>query len=82
MGDFNSIVNLELDRMQNTERRGIKRSPLLNWLKRQDFQDTFRFINPRAEEYTWSNGETSTRIDQIWVSDNVLNVINNAITYD
>lgn len=69
MGDFNSILDSELDRTQNIERKWLKKDLLLNWLQRQEFQDSFRTMYPKAKKFTWSNGETSTRIDQIWVSE-------------
>src|SRR5690242_5331563 len=67
MGDFNSIIDTELDRTPKL--KYIKQDPFLNWLQRQEFANAFRTIYPKSRKYTWSNGDTSTRIDQIWVSD-------------
>ena len=67
MGDFNSIIDAELDRTPKL--KYIKQDPFLNWLQRQEFANAFRTIYPKSRKYTWSNGDTSTRIDQIWVSD-------------
>ena len=67
IGDFNSIIDPELDRSPIL--RQIKQDPLLNWLQKQEFLDAFRTIYPRTKRFTWTNGDTSTRIDQIWVSE-------------
>src|ERR1043165_3950608 len=38
-------------------------------MRKQDFCDTFRNMHPTNQEYTWSNGEATTRIDYIWISE-------------
>jgi transposase len=35
------------------------------------YEEVFRSCNPTARKYTWSNGITQTRIDQIWVSNRI-----------
>jgi exonuclease III len=71
LGDFNSISNPELDKSHYQNTSSVKPSPIINWLKKQEFVDTFRTINPRSKEYSWTNGEVSTRIDYIWISEDL-----------
>src|SRR6185437_12780085 len=39
------------------------------WLQKQSFTDTYRALYLFGKKFTWSNTSTSTRIDQIWVSE-------------
>ena len=67
MGDFNDIRSRELD--QNKEGSGRKQTlPLLRWLENSSLEDLFRKSHPYKKEFTWSNGNSSTRIDYIWAS--------------
>jgi exonuclease III len=67
MGDFNDIRSKELD--QNKEFSSRKQTlPLLRWLDSSDLEDVFRKVHPYEKVYTWSNNESSTRIDYIWAS--------------
>jgi hypothetical protein len=68
MGDFNEVVDADLDRSHSRKQRLNKQDPLINWLKRQDFQDAFRMVNPKQQEFSWSRGEVSSRIDFIWLA--------------
>src|SRR6185436_9959982 len=38
-------------------------------MKKQNFRDMYRDMHPTNQEYTWSNGEAATRIDYIWISE-------------
>src|ERR1043165_9495568 len=67
MGDFNHTANNILDR-QHPQAANFKRLPIFNWMKKQDFSDTYRDMHPTSQKYTWSNKEAATRIDYIWVS--------------
>jgi exonuclease III len=68
MGDFNHTANNILDRQQ-LQSASFKRLPIFNWMKKQNFTDTYRDMHPTSQEYTWSNKEAATRIDYIWVSE-------------
>ena len=70
MGDFNRIPNKLLDKSSQTT--NLKRCSLFTWMEKKSFVNAFRRLNPRARKYTWSNGHTSTRIDQIWLSENLM----------
>ncbi|CAG8833978.1 862_t:CDS:2, partial [Gigaspora margarita] len=39
---------------------------------RQNFVETFRFLNSDTQAYTWLNGSTATRINQIWISEGLI----------
>ncbi|CAG8808493.1 22253_t:CDS:1, partial [Gigaspora margarita] len=69
MGDFNAILNEKLDRSSSRESKSFKPDPLHIWLQKQSFIDTYCALYPFEKKCTWSNTSTSTRIDQIWVSE-------------
>jgi len=50
-GDFNHTVDNVLDR-QHPQTTNYKRLPLFNWLKKQDFVDSYRSLHPTREAYT------------------------------
>jgi hypothetical protein len=68
MGDFNHTVNNIIDR-QHSQSENFKRLLIFNWMRKQNFIDTYRNMHPTSQEYTWSNKEAATRIDYIWVSE-------------
>jgi hypothetical protein len=68
MGDFNHTADNILDR-QHPQAANFKRLPIFNWMKKQDFSDTYRDMHPTSQKYTWSNEEAATRIGYIWVSE-------------
>jgi exonuclease III len=63
-GDFNHTANNVLDR-QHPQPVNFKRLPIFNWIRKQDFCDTYRDMHPMCQKYTWSNEEAATRIDYI-----------------
>jgi hypothetical protein len=77
LGDFNSIVDPNLDR--NPPKKVNHNNEVIKLLLNFGFHDTYRSRNPRERQYTWKrnskktedNGcetETETRIDFIWAS--------------
>jgi len=50
MGDFNSVVDVNLDRLMKSRKNQPKPNPFLSWLERQEFRDAFRLINPESKE--------------------------------
>ena len=50
MSDFNSIVDVNLDRLTKLKKKQPKPNLLLGWLERQEFKDVFRLINPELKE--------------------------------
>ena len=82
MGDFNAIIDQDLDRTPPLQGKKLKIDPLHKWLIKQNFADTFRVLNPITSEFTWSNGHTETRIDQIWVSEMLIGSLHAANIID
>ena len=76
MGDFNHIVNPAIDKQPST--KICKKLRLHTWLRSQNFIDTYRYWNRESRKFTWSNGSTATRIDQIWVSEKLKNRVKKA----
>ena len=70
LGDFNHTANNVLDR-QHPQSESFKRLPIFNWMKKQNFSDTYRDMHPTSQEYTWTNGEAATRINYIWISEDL-----------
>src|ERR1043165_7654942 len=68
MRDFNHTANNILDRQQ-PQSASFKRLLIFNWMKKQDFIDTYRDMHLTSQEYTWSSKEAATRINYIWVSE-------------
>ena len=73
MGDFNSVVDVNLDRLTKSKKKQPKLNPLLDWLERQEFKDVFRLINPESKEVSWSGRGSGSRIDYIWVTEELAN---------
>ncbi|CAG8844006.1 613_t:CDS:2, partial [Gigaspora margarita] len=48
-----------------------KKLRLYTWLRLQNFIDIYRYWNYESKKFTWSNGYIATRIDQIWISENL-----------
>ena len=71
MGDFNHVVDRELDKCSNGLSMVSKVLPLHKWFKNQGFVDIFRMVNPDLMKYSWSGQGVETRIDQIWVSEDL-----------
>jgi exonuclease III len=70
-GDFNRILDQNLD-TTNSQSRGRKpHLPLIKWIKSLGFAEAFRVCNPYVRKYTWANSSVQTRIDQIWISSKV-----------
>ncbi|CAG8812127.1 15821_t:CDS:2 [Gigaspora margarita] len=67
--DFNAILNKKLDRSNPREIKSVKPNPLHTWLQKQSFTNTYRTLYFFEKKCTWSNTSTSTRIDQVWVSE-------------
>ena len=77
MGDYNSIVNSNMDREGNT-RCNKRPSNLVLKLIKNRYIDSFRYVHPNTKSFTWSNNRNnssqpaiSTRIDHLWTSKNL-----------
>ena len=80
MGDFNYIVNPILDKSSQIDNN--RKLAMHTWLRERGFLDTFRYYNPYEKKFTWSNSTVATRIDQIWVSSNAIDVMQDAEIYN
>jgi hypothetical protein len=70
-GDFNTLNNVDLD--TNNKKRKSQRpgKPLFEWLKNRDQIDTFQYLNPHKKEFTWYKDGLASRIDYIWVGEEI-----------
>ena len=73
MSDFNSVVDVNLDRLTKSRKNQPKPNSLLGWLERQEFKDAFRLINPESKEVSWSSRGSGSRIDYIWITEELAN---------
>ncbi|CAG8843453.1 20385_t:CDS:1, partial [Gigaspora margarita] len=48
-----------------------KTLPIVNWFGRQGCYDTYRILNPQGTDHTWSRVKLDTRIDYIWITENL-----------
>src|SRR5437763_16322990 len=55
IGDFNTILNRELDTSSKGKRTQNANSKIIKWLKNTDHIETFRFCNPDMIKFFWSN---------------------------
>ena len=69
MGDYNSVVNVELDRLQSNR---LKDEELVDFIAVTDTLDKWREVNPGEKVYSWQGGSDekskASRIDLILVS--------------
>ena len=71
MGDFNTILDIDLDKRGANNHSGASRH-ILEYFISQGFIDTYRKFFPNSRAYTWKSkdNKTASRIDYIWVSPN------------
>ena len=60
--DFNSVVDLELDKSESSKARTIKQDLLLKWLTRQNFRNAYRLVNPEKKEFSWSGRGSESKL--------------------
>ncbi|CAB5215807.1 unnamed protein product [Rhizophagus irregularis] len=68
MGDFNLISNGHIDR---TLPQHISKPKIFNDLEAMGFIDSYRKLNKEVPGNTYHREGVSTRIDQIWISENI-----------
>ncbi|CAG8755040.1 23087_t:CDS:1, partial [Gigaspora rosea] len=78
MGDFNQTVDCSLNRFSLSSINNYKPLPLQKWLLNQNFIDTFRYLHPTTRKYIWSNSSSKSRIDQIWISEDLVKDLHKA----
>ena len=68
-GDFNCVLNLDLDKMGGNPEKGNDGSyQLKNILNDYNLVDCYRKKYPNSREFTWSSQGVSCRLDRIYVS--------------
>ena len=74
MGDFNSVPNPILDKLHT--KTSNQKNPLYNFMN--NYIDTFRHLNPNSIKFTFSCPTQQSRIDQLWISNNLSNYLSNS----
>ncbi|PKK57798.1 hypothetical protein RhiirC2_871741, partial [Rhizophagus irregularis] len=74
MGDFNLISNGHIDR---TPPQHISKPKIFNDLEAMGLIDSYRKLNKEVPGNTYHREGVSTRIDQIWISENISNNLMN-----
>ena len=70
MGDFNMLHTPLLDTNNLNTQKYRREDRLITTLRINGLYDSFRLLYPDTIDYTWSQNESSSRIDYIWISDN------------
>jgi hypothetical protein len=74
MGNFNTTPNPSLDKLFN--RNPTTKSLIYDDLS--NFTDSYRILNPSSIKFTYCGPSQHSRIDQIWISNNIANYISQA----
>ena len=75
-GDFNLYLNPKLDKldsMSNKSDNPVYRSEVLSMLDSLDLNDAWRSLYPQTRRYTWHSRGRSSRLDNFFISDHLLN---------
>ncbi|CAG8655637.1 23305_t:CDS:2, partial [Gigaspora rosea] len=59
LGDFNTIIDPDIDKLSKTCKTPNKSLPLHNWLIKNNVADSFRTLNLSEKAFTWSNSSTN-----------------------
>ena len=62
-GDFNLVLNSELDREPHRHSNDVGYNELINLMETSDIEDVFRKQNPKKQSFSFSRGESKSRID-------------------
>ena len=78
-GDFNTVVDIDMDKKNgNLNNNKRNRDKLNNILQNNDINDIWRILNPNTKHYTWHSNTKPTifcRLDYLLVSSNLVNKI-------
>jgi hypothetical protein len=69
MGDFNATPKPTLDREHTSNTK--PESQIYHTLK-NNFYDSFRTFHPTTKKFTCTTTNNKSRIDQIWIQDNIM----------
>ena len=80
-GDFNTVINIDIDKKNgNINNNKKNRDKINNILLNNDVNDIWRVLNPNTRHYTWHSNTKPTifcRLDYFLVSSNLVNIIRN-----
>lgn len=79
-GDFNTVLNEDLDKRGNiAERFNVRRSEytdkLCQFAEDNDLVDVFRMLHEKVKRFTFRRGTYAARLDWWWVPDHLTNAI-------
>lgn len=82
-GDFNTVLNFQIDKLNGRKNTNIKCSQKLNTLiENNDLHDIWRLNFPNKMKFTWHSNTKQTifcRLDYIFISSNLINNSKNVI---
>ncbi|CAJ0629166.1 16196_t:CDS:2 [Entrophospora sp. SA101] len=81
ISDFNATPNPKEDR-KGKRNSSIPESYLLKEMVKSNWIDVMRYFHDEEEKYTWRNNENASRIDQVWMESNSMNLIHTYIQQD
>ena len=79
-GDYNLYVDKKLDKldsMPDTNDNQNYRNELMSLFEALNMVDVWRILNPDTRRYTWHSRGKASRLDYIFISDCLLNCVNN-----
>ncbi|CAC5361410.1 unnamed protein product [Mytilus coruscus] len=80
MRDFNCCLNRKLDRKHMPKCEAVGNHELKNFIEKNELTDIWRLRYPNKKQYTFSRGQSYSRIDYILTSENIDCRLNNAKT--
>ena len=75
-GDYNLYIDIDLDRSETISTAGDNpeyRNRLLSLNETLNIIDIWRLLNPDVRRYTWHSRGKASRLDYIFISDNLIN---------
>ena len=81
-GDYNLYLNPNLDKlddMPDSNDNPGYRNDLLSYLETYNIVDVWRVLNPGVRKFTWHRANKRARLDYLFVSEHLLNVIDKCV---
>jgi len=80
-GDFNLCLDPKLDKLCNTASSSDNpsfRKEVISFLETQNLVDMWRVLNPNTQFFTWHRGSQKSRLDYLFTSEHLLNIVDKA----